>query len=110
MSWICQDRDHWRWWYRKRWQANWSVLHLFKLLQLLGSDRLKKGTGLPVKMITAAQCASEAIQATDSRRHLLVTPSWYLPILYLRKFFPSFVDYLLVKTFAPTPKKKESSN
>jgi short-subunit dehydrogenase len=57
-------------------------------------------------MITAEQCAQEAIQATDSRQSLVIVPKWYLPIVYARKLFPSLVDSYLVKIFAPTPKKK----
>lgn len=70
-------------------------------------DASKKGSGLPVKMITAEHCASETIKAAEARKSLVVIPKWYLPIVYGRKLFPSLVDNFLVKVFAPTPKKKQ---
>jgi hypothetical protein len=60
-------------------------------------------------MITAEECASEAIKAADSRTSLVVIPKWYLPIVYARKLFPSLVDNYLIKIFAPTPKKKQEN-
>lgn len=71
-----------------------------------GSGDGKKSSGLPVKMISAEECATEAIKATDTRKSLVVIPKWYLPVVYARKLFPSFVDNYLIKVFAPTPKKK----
>ena len=67
---------------------------------------MSKGGGLPVKMITAEECANEAIKSTELRKRLVVIPSWYQPVIFLRRFFPSIVDSYLVKIFAPTPKKK----
>jgi short-subunit dehydrogenase len=72
-----------------------------------GSGDGKKSSGLPVKMITAEECATEAINAVESRKPLVVIPKWYLPVVYGRKLFPSFVDNYLIKIFAPTPKKKQ---
>jgi hypothetical protein len=57
-------------------------------------------------MITAEQCAAETVAAAESRHPLLITPIWYTPIVLLRKLFPSLVDKLLIRIFAPTPKKK----
>lgn len=56
-------------------------------------------------MISAEECANDAINATNLRKRLVVTPSWYQIIISLRNLFPLTVDKYLVKVFAPTPKK-----
>jgi short-subunit dehydrogenase len=48
-------------------------------------------------MMSAEDCAREIVAATHSRTPLLITPSWYRPIYFLRKFFPNLVDKLVAK-------------
>jgi short-subunit dehydrogenase len=59
-------------------------------------------------MITAQECATDIMNAADARKRLVITPVWYTPVYFLRKFFPTLIDNFLIKTFAPYSKKKES--
>lgn len=72
----------------------------------LGPLPAGKKSSLPVKMISAAECARDAIAATERRQPLVITPKWIGMVHHLRKFFPSLVDKVLVRIFAPTPKAK----
>jgi short-subunit dehydrogenase len=76
----------------------------------LGRDGKPIGVSLekasPIPMISASDCATDIMHAIEGRKKLVVTPSWYLPAYYLHKMFPSTVQSLLNKVFAPPSKKK----
>jgi short-subunit dehydrogenase len=65
----------------------------------------EKKKSLPISMITAAKCAADVIVAAENRTSLTITPWWYRPVYHLRHVFPSAVDELMIKLFAPNPKK-----
>ena len=48
-------------------------------------------------MMSAVDCATEIVAATSARQPLLITPGWYRPLYFLRKFFPSLVDRLVAR-------------
>ena len=48
-------------------------------------------------MMSAEACAAEIVAATAARQALLITPGWYRPFYFLRKFFPSLVDALVAR-------------
>jgi len=67
----------------------------------------KKSAGGGVAMISAADCATQVIEAADARRHTTIVPKYPYSIIYtLRKFFPAAIDALLIKMYAPPPQKK----
>jgi hypothetical protein len=60
----------------------------------------------PIKMITAKECALDIVNAVKNRKSLVISPSWYAPILFMRKLFPGLVDKILINVFAPQKKSK----
>lgn len=47
----------------------------------------------------------DVVNAIAAGKERVVTPKWYGLIINMRKFFPGLVDTMLIKMFAPTPKK-----
>lgn len=67
----------------------------------------KTSAGGGIQMISAADCAQQAIAAAEIRAHTTIIPKYpYLIIYNLRKFFPRWIDALLIKMYAPPPKPK----
>lgn len=73
----------------------------------IGVDPTSKKS-MPLPVITAEQCADDIISAVSKRTPLLITPYWYKPIYFLRKLFPNTIDRLIIKLFAPSPKKRHN--
>lgn len=77
----------------------------------LGKDGKPIGVSLekasPIPMISAKDCAEQIIRAVESRKKMLIVPSWYKPTYYLHKLFPSVVEAVMNMVFAPSPKKKK---
>jgi short-subunit dehydrogenase len=67
----------------------------------------KKSAGGGVAMISAAACAEQVIAAAAARRHTTIVPKYPYSIIYnVRKFFPELVDKLLIRMYAPPPRRK----
>jgi hypothetical protein len=48
----------------------------------------------------------DIVTSVAAGQQLVITPTWYSYVITARKFFPALVDNVLLKAFAPTPKKK----
>ena len=77
----------------------------------LGRDGKPIGVSLekasPIPMSTVEDCATDILKAIDTRTDLTITPWWYTPICFMHKLFPSFVQSILLRVFAPPPKPKK---
>ena len=57
-------------------------------------------------MITARECAEAIVNGVENKSKVVITPKWYSIVVFLRKFFPNFVDNVLIKMFASNKKKR----